>query len=284
MSRTLVWLNIGLVIIVGWLAFNVWQQHAQRDAWQQKVGTSTNRVAELKAKAAEAAARARQGQHSSPKPATNGATSTRDEDATARLMADLQKRKFRMNALHSYAAGFEALHLPPEIVARAKEIILERTEAVTNSIARRRSAEEAVAAMESFTNAERVQLTALLGPHNYEQLQAYRRESPMDWTIGTDMWDGGAPLSPEQLHGLALAAEQTKFESPSNSITTNPNQIPDTATGLSAQDSAMLEASRQFLTRAQQEILRQNLVDENRYHAAMRAFAAKQRALLENSR
>ena len=39
-----------------------------------------------------------------------------------------------------------------------------------------------------------------------------------------------------------------------------------------------------ILTSAQQEILRQNLVDENRYNAAMRAFAAKQRALLEKSR
>src|SRR5471030_354626 len=143
--------------------------------------------------------------------------------------------------------------------------------------------EEVMAAIEPVRIARTEQLTALLGQDTYEQLEAYQRESHFDWTIGTDMWDGDAPLSPEQLHAFALATVQTRFEEGNIVAAPKPAQTPDPATGLSGQDMGLLTAGSGFLTPAQQEILRQNLIDDNRYNAAMRGFSAKQRQLWQKT-
>ena len=291
MRRAFTWFNVCLVGIVVWLVLVVWQQHAERDAWQQKVSIAKRRASDLQIKAHAVATKPQQVDRPEATPAatTTRATSTASDahtDAAARFMAELQQRRFRLNALNNYAAGCMALHLSPETVARVKEIILMEWKAAENARKDVRSDEEMSGAAVRFQyirDERDAQLTALLGHDAYEQLQAYERESHFDWTIGTDMWDGGAPLSADQLHALTLATVQTKFEEGFWSTGPKPTQSPDPVTGLSVQDLALLTASSRFLSPPQQEILRQNLIDDNAYNAAMRGFAAKQRQLWEKS-
>lgn len=136
-----------------------------------------------------------------------------------------------------------------------------------------------MAAAESTRRAEEEQLVALLGKDAAEALAASAREGYIDWEIGTDMWDGGAPLAPEQLHALALAQVRVKFEQANWIVAPNAAQTPDPQTGLSSQDTAFLATTSSFLSPAQQEVLRRHLIEDNQYNAAMRGFGEKQKQL-----
>lgn len=281
MFRPLRWLNAALLALAIYLGIQVWLMLHARAHWREE--------AVARQQAAAASRMAASGSPSTgtvtpptPPPATPvpedpaSAAAARDE---AKRIANRAEQMFRRNALNSYIPGFDALQLPPDKLARAKEIILARWHAAQNARQGTRSMEEIFAAAAEMDRAMGEQLTALLGQHDYEVLKAGTHEDSLDWTIGTDMWDGGAPLQPGQLQALAQAHEQVKFESSNQWMAPNEAQTPDSQTGLSRQDIALLAAVARSLSPAQQEILRKSLIEENQYNAAMRAFSEKQRQL-----
>jgi len=293
MNRWFYGVFFGLVVLLAAVAVMNWRQRNERDTWQQSVASAKERLRERREAVSTAAAARRVEPPVTPTPAT---AATRAAPATprvapnpehARVVAAERKRAARLNALTSYAAGFQALALPVETVARAKEIILAHAEAAAESAAKAReggrSMDAAFAAARLARREMEAQLSALLGPATYEQLAAYEREDRFDWTMGTDLWDGGVPLTAGQLHALALATVQTQFEPGNIAIAPTPTQVPDLIIGLSSQDHLLLAASARFLSAPQQSILRQHLIDDNRYHAAMRAFAARQRELWKSA-
>lgn len=280
MSRPLRWLNAALLALALYLGFQVWRQHGERARWQHE----SARLRQIAASAAVTAGPPATTRASAPTttPVTP-ASENSAVDAAARddeqRVANRAEQMFRRNALTSYIAGFEPLQLPPDKLARAKEIILARSHAAQNARQSVRSMDELFAAAAAMDRAMDEQMTALLGPHDNEILRAGKREDSLDWTIGTDMWDGGAPLQPGQLPALAQAYEQVKFEPPSPWASPNEAQTPDPQTGLSRQDTTLLAATARSLSPSQQEILRKSLIEENQYNAAMRAFSEKQRQL-----
>ena len=128
---------------------------------------------------------------------------------------------------------------------------------------------------QSVRAASNATLVALLGRETFEELEAYKLEFHFDWTIGTDLWDGGAPLTNDELHALALAIVRIGYDDQVILTAPKPAQVPHPTTWLSQQDNALLTATDHFLSPLQQELLRKNLVEENRYNTAMRGAVAQ---------
>jgi hypothetical protein len=287
MQRVMPWLSAAFLGIAIYLGVAVWRQRSEKAQWQQESTMRASQVAALRPRtlAPRAIMRSSQTDESQATPARNlnqaspavvdpkAIEAAREDDLK---VANGEKRSFRRNALHSYISGFDALQLAPEKSAQAKEIILAGWQAAANGRKTARSAEDAAAASARGIQAMDDQMTALLGQNDYDVLQASTREGTLDWTIGTDMWDGGAPLEPDQLHAIALAQIRIKFGPANWSTAPNEAQTPDPQTRLSSQDTALLTATAPFLSPAQQEIFRKSLIEENLYNAAMRAFSEKQ--------
>lgn len=291
-GRVFLGLNLALLVALVWLAFAVWQERAERDALEKKITSEQGRINELRRRApAREKASIPTEWSRSAQPVPNADKLPKAEEKKLPLRPEqsatierLKQRRFRADALHSYAAGFEALKLPPEVVSRAKDIIVATATETDKLHDQKPSLQEFMAPFEANLANEKAQLIAVMGQENFEQLEAYNAESSFDWTMGTDLWDGGAPLNSDQLHQLSLATVRVGYQSKLYSILEpTPEAQPDANTHLSRQDNALLAACSRFLTVNQQEILRQSLIDENRYNDAMRAFAEKQRRLAQTT-
>jgi hypothetical protein len=291
MKRTLLTLNLLLLVLIAVLILAIRRQQIVRDDLYQKITRANARALE-----AQAAVAAQVGKLATTNNHDTGNTSAaprtavpenpnlpqiadREMDELSRLADERAKRQFRLNAFHGYAKGFTALNTPPETVKRAEEIILSAWQASSKLRKQERPIEEMRAAYAGIHETMEAQLIRLLGRDQFEELKAYDRQDHFDWTIGTDLWDGGAPLTSDQLHALALAAVRTNYNDQLFAESPQPSQVPDSTTGLSYQDTTLLAASARFLSATQQALLRQNLIDENRYNAAMRAFYEKQKLL-----
>jgi hypothetical protein len=265
----------------------VWRESGEQGRARMEFAAQTNAIAELRR---ELTASKLKASKSVAKPAE---VDPQLAEVT-RQLADLSKKKqqarFRQNALNNYISGFDRLKLPPEILDEAKHIIIERWQAIEDlrnqSEASARAngkatwlTEELLSAFERLRQSENEKLTALLGRDSAETLQASTREETINWEIGTDMWDAGAPISPEQVQALALAQERIRYERTFWGFDTKPSQIPDSKTGLSSQDAAFVASAAPALTTTQRQILVQSLIENNQYNASMRIFSERQKAL-----
>jgi hypothetical protein len=285
-------LTVVLLVLAICLGLEVWRQRRETTRSRQILLGRTSEVAALRGEAS-----ALQAKPSAPESGAGRVTSVplrapvsspaadpttaeggREND---QVIAAWNKRSFRLNALNSYMGGMDALKLPPEKLGRAKEIILARWEATAKAREGAHSWEEANAVMRPIDEAMDQQLADLLGESARNELKASALENSLDWTLGTEMWDGGVPLAPEQLHAIARARVQMRFEPANWQTTPNDLQRPDPQSGLSRQDDALLAAAAANLSAAQQEIFRKTLIDENNFNAAMRGFVEKQRRLWE---
>lgn len=281
MRRALPLLSALALVVTCWLVVQVAREARIRTQLADESATKTKSVAELRERLAAVRSR------SSPPAVVVSPPVDPKVAEINRELADLaterNQARDRRNALNGYVAGFERLKLSPATLAAAKQIILDRVRTIEAARKNTRSTDEILAIAERAGQAEREQLELLLGRDAADSLEASVRESQIDWEIGTDMWDGGAPLTPEQVQGLALAQQRAGFERVNWSATPKPAQVPDPQTGLSAQDNAFLAASASLLSPAQQDILRRSLVENNQYNTAMRTFSDRQRALWQTA-
>lgn len=284
MRRLLLPLNLLLAGALVWLGWAVWRQRVERDVWLERRETAARRAVEAKARQ-QGHVQPRGAPVASPKSLSTGAPT--EKPPRVRSPAEIEAGRLgkarvawqeRMNALHGYHTGFTALHLPPETIERAKDILLQNWAANAAAPAKALSVEQRLAVVEQNRREQDAAMIALLGEGPYKELQAYQNEGRFDWTIGTDMWDAGTPLSPEQLHALCLTIGETKYDDRQTLLGEKPDTAPDPATGLSLQDQALLTSTARFLSTEQQQVLRKTLIDENRYTAAWRGFVDKQRA------
>ena len=275
MQRLTYGFSAALLAVAIWLGVDVWRERENVARSRQDLSARQKVIVTLQAKVAAARSKSKMtnaAENSAPAPDPKALEIKRELDA---LNTQLQTQRFRRNALNGYVAGFERLNLSPETLARAKEIILAGWKTSTERQKQVRSVDD----LEQMKKAEQAELIALLGQDGFETLDAATREESLDWEIGTDMWDGGAPLAPEQLRALALTETRLNIQRTPYFLTPKPEQIPDAQTWLSSQDAALLSASAEFLSPAQEEILRRSLIEENQYTAAMRGFGEKQRQL-----
>jgi hypothetical protein len=275
MPRATTVLNAVLLLLAAGLGIACWRQQHERDEWQQRASAAAQHLAKRRTEVARPPAPLQP----PAAPATPDPKIAAAASEVERLGAARAQRAFRLNALNYYKDGLDALRLPPATLSQAKAIILAHWQAAEDARKDARSTDEAVAAGRHAAREGEARLLALLGRDAFELLEASSRKDHLDWEIGTDLWDGGAPLSSEQLHALAVAQVRTGYEQVPWFADPTESQAADPQTGLSRQDSALLRAVETALSPRQLELLRQNLIEDSRYNAAMRAFKAKQEEL-----
>ncbi|MEO7701815.1 MAG: hypothetical protein ABIZ04_21525 [Opitutus sp.] len=281
----------GLVFLAVWLGFELWGATRERTTKRAEISARHGEVVTLRtqldaAKARSDAANAERA--AAAKLASDAAKASAASQAAAavpaaprpvdRRIAARDEELSRRNVLHRYVVGFDRLQLPPALLAQAKAIILAREQASRAIDNRIRTTAEVLAVVNRLNQVMEGQLTALLGAEATLQLKSAMRERSIDWTIGSDLWDAGVPLTPVQLQALARVDVQVRPVETHWAWDTT-DDAPDLRTGLSRQNADYLAATSRVLSPEQQAALQRSLIEENRYNAAMQAFAQKQKQL-----
>ncbi len=273
----------GLFLLAVWLGSELWRAELEHAASQADVSAQKRELATLHTRLESTMTAPTAKPESEPARGAAEAKATMAGSAASipvdPRIARRKQQMFRRGAFELYTTGLDRLQLPPDTLALAKEIILDHGQAVRNLPKQGLTFAQRVEDADRLNNAMDDQLTELLGPEAVVEIESAGREESIDWTIGTDMWDGGAPLDSDQLRALARAEVQTGYRSLAWALPESTDLAPDPQTGLSQKDSALLAATSGFLSQAQQAILQRSLIEDHQYNAAMRAFLEKQRKL-----
>jgi hypothetical protein len=278
MPRFSTLLALALLVMAVALSIRLWQQGAARVHLQQALDLEVRRVEALREQAAAEATR----RTNEPSGATLGLqNSTQPEEAAlpaaiaARdaLRKDVADRAKRRNVLHRYIAGFEALALPPATATAVKDLLVQQAAAPASKTFT--SAAEYAAAFKAAEVLLRQRVGALIGTDAAEILMASADEGTLDWSIGTDLWDAGVPLEPNQIQLLAQSALRSGFDPVVLALDRSESTLTDPATGLSPHDVRFLHAAQSYLTPAQREALKTSLLEENQYRRALQLYSEK---------
>jgi hypothetical protein len=177
-----------------------------------------------------------------------------------------RKQQLR-NIQRQYGDAFAALKLPPDQLAKLKDLLVTRNDA--NLDASEAAQEAGLAgrdvslAIRNATNAVNDEIKALIGDDSFSQLQTTPQTSMaktmLENTVAVDLEGAGQPLSPDQLASLAASYNQTQRQPPAGAV--QGWQTPDPQTGLAPADEALLNQASQSLTPAQLPILRDYLLE-----------------------
>ena len=196
--------------------------------------------------------------------------------------AAILAKQTRRNMLRQYGPALDALNLPPDQLAKLKDLLVERTLSSqdANQAARAAGLEPGSqawsAAMKAATEPVEKEIGAVLGTDSGPFMRKLQTEagitSQMRYTYVPDFEAAGMALTPEQTNGLQQAlASSRNYDSVPPSERAAYNQV-DPATGLSPADTRMLEAAAQSLSPAQLRILRTDQIRDNQQNAIYRQY------------
>jgi hypothetical protein len=206
----------------------------------------------------------------------------RDHPEYSAIMA----RQARRGIMLQYGAGLAGLGLPPDQLAKLKDLLVERELSATD-------AQQAAAAaglergspawgdaIKQAGAAVDQEMTALLGTNTnlvMSKLQSDTSiQNQIQSTYALDFADAGAALNPDQSRGLAQAMANSSFGG--KDLSTRPagyNQ-PDPTSGLSPHDQRTLDGATQALSPAQLEVLKTELVEAHQQTAIMQQYRSGQ--------
>jgi len=190
-------------------------------------------------------------------------------EAQARAARDARRRMTQM-----YGQGLAALHLPPEKLAALKHLLMEMNLGGTDLFEAAQAAgiQFDSPAFRTFAEKSRREIesevTALIGTDDWSKLQAAAGASlyqqSVHNSIAYDFEDAGLPLNPGQEEALAQAMVDS--EKPVSGTASHPPGYfaVDPSTGLKPADQAMLAEAADALSSAQLQLLKNNLVMQNR--------------------
>lgn len=205
-------------------------------------------------------------------PAVQSARNPTDDMKKVPAMADLLRKQERRTLFSRYGEVFAAMNLPPDQLAKLKNLVLDQQEAPTDArdAALRAGIQdgtpEMAKAQAQAASQVAKEVQALLGADGYAQFQQLAQESTMkriiEGQVGLDLADAGAPLSAEQLTTLSKIYAGVQDPQNNPEFVAMMRQPPDLQTGLTALDQAIIERAAPFLSAPQLKILRQSLVDQ----------------------
>jgi hypothetical protein len=178
-------------------------------------------------------------------------------------------RKQRLRTLNLQLGDtLTKLNLPPEELAKLKNLLVDRDEAAEDAREAGRDADldqrTLIQAVQNAMNEVNDEIKALVGAEGFSQIQSAQQTGTWKIVIqnqvGADLTAAGSPLSAEQID--ALAQIYTKVHSPNGGgLASNQNGAPDPQTGLNAAAQAILDQATPLLSPAQVPVFRQSLIE-----------------------
>ena len=188
---------------------------------------------------------------------------------------ELQRKQMRRAMLRLYGDTLSTLNLPPEQLAQLKDLLANRTllpgdPRVAGLTQGTPAYNQAARAASQEVNQE---IDALIGADNQAKLRdaqiVQMGQSLVANNYAPDFQDAGVPLSPEQTRSLA------QLLSPGNMAGQSLGSAqPDSTTGLSPRDDALIEQAAQIMSPAQLAILKSDRADQNRMTAIMQEYTS----------
>jgi hypothetical protein len=177
-----------------------------------------------------------------------------------------RKQQLR-NIQRQYGDAFAALKLPPDQLAKLKDLLVTRNDANLDASEAAQEAgltgRDVSLAIRNATNSVNDEIKALIGDDKFTQLQTTPQTSMaktmLENTVAVDLEGAGQPLNSDQLASLAAIYNQTQRQPPAGAG--QGWQTPDPQTGLAPVDEALLNQASQSLTPAQLPILRDYLLE-----------------------
>jgi RNA polymerase sigma factor (sigma-70 family) len=164
-----------------------------------------------------------------------------------------------------YGYAFAAMNLPPDELARLKDLLLERTQARLDAadagLAAGLTGAELATAERQAENSVTDEIKGFVGDAGYAQLAASLRASQfaplIANTVAVDLSAAGVPLLPEQVSFLAqnFAAHDTAY-GPGAAA-----QVPDPQTGLTPFYQSLLDRVSPSLTAAQIPVMKDYFIE-----------------------
>jgi hypothetical protein len=188
----------------------------------------------------------------------------------------------RRNVFQQFGPALAKLNLPPEQLAKLRDLLLEREMSSTDAA----QAAEAAGlkqgspgwrdAMTQATAAAEQDITNLMGTNGtsfVQRLQAQVNfQNQVENTYAPDFADQGAALSSEQAAALAQAMSDANYAGKSTADRpANYNQV-DPTTGLTPHESRVLQNAATSLTPAQVEIYKADLLQSHQQAAIMKEY------------
>jgi hypothetical protein len=183
-----------------------------------------------------------------------------------------------------YGAALEALNLPPDKLAKIKDLLVERSQsemdaqqAAQAAGLKEGSAAWRAALKEAAAPAEQ-EMAALAGSSDPEfagrlQNQA-SAQSQIQFNYSGDFEEAGVGLNPGQTRALGLAIANANYSNRSTAgRPPNYNQV-DPDTSLSPHDQRILDAASPALSPAQLEIIKSDLIQTHQQQAIMQQYTS----------
>jgi hypothetical protein len=297
MRRLAPWLLT--LIALGGLAATLWgyRQRGQQIAdLQTRINQSSQRngerVSELKAKIADAA-KARvaarramaDARPAAPVRESNGLGFNADDMRKDPAYAALWHKQQLRNVQREYGEAIAALKLPPDQVAKLRELLVGREEARADAReagqAAGLTARDLNLATTQAAGAVNDEIKGVIGADAFQQLQTAPQTGGfklmIENTVAIDLNGAGTPLTPDQESELVAAYAQAARPPPgagkgSAWITPNPD------TGLAPSDQATLDAAGKVFGPDQMAIIKENLLEQRQQQQYFRQRAAARAA------
>jgi len=188
----------------------------------------------------------------------------------------------RRNMLRQYGPALAKLNLPPDQLAKLKDLLVERDMSAMDA----QQAAEAAGlkqgspgwrdAMTQAAAAAEQDITNLMGTNGAQFLQRLQAranfENQVENTYSADFADGGAPLNPEQSAALAQAMADANYAGRSTADRPANYNLVDPTTGLTPHESRVLQSAAATLTPAQLEIYKADLLQSHQQAAILKEY------------
>jgi hypothetical protein len=184
--------------------------------------------------------------------------------------AELHAKDVRHRIIYQYGAALLALNLPPDQLAKAKNLLVERQLSATDAMevaqanGLAQGSPEWRAAIEQATAASAQDLDSILQTYantslnEFELVASTRVSSGIN--LGSEINDAGLPLTDAQAQAIAQASADASDRSPGAQHPPNYN-TPDPTTGLTPKQTQMINQVTPALSPAQLEIYKTALLE-----------------------
>ncbi|HWA08873.1 MAG TPA: hypothetical protein VG838_05330 [Opitutaceae bacterium] len=194
----------------------------------------------------------------------------------------LYVKQMRRNVDRMYGDGLDTLNLPPDQLARLKDLLTEKqmnnvdAQGAADAAGLVRDSPEWKEAMKQAAQETEQQIAAIVGPNANSTLDILQARGNFQVQVESnykmDFVNAGVPLSSEQSSALVQALSDTNYGGRDLSTRPAGYNDPDPVTGITPHEARIIDLASHSLTPAQLEIVKADLVENRRTSAIMNEY------------